>query len=284
MAQVTGSRSGKWMAGTRGNQKLPQETLCVDPGPDQSASGRQGGDFRLALIDARTLVRVAMSYFLQTWAAKDEVDNFLILPFSSHEEFLDQFPNPALHVDVIALNIGAASMGNEQVRGKIRELREGLSELPLVIMSDRIEPWSGLEALRQGIKGYIPTTLNPAVAIRALRLVQAGGTFVPSDMILPEEPRNEIPSKRPHAVPLSNLTARQQEVLDLIRLGKPNKIIAAQLNISESTVKVYVRQIMKKLGAINRTHACYLLSRSAWDGETERRRNVQGTSEQVPSP
>jgi DNA-binding NarL/FixJ family response regulator len=97
---------------------------------------------------------------------------------------------------------------------------------------------------------------------------------MPSDLLLHEEEQNKTPLKRPGATALNGLTTRQHEVLGLIRLGKPNKLIAAELNISESTVKVYVRQIMKKFGAINRTHACYLLSRSAWDGETERRRDV----------
>lgn len=271
MAQITGGRSAKWMTDASDDQK-PEKIIPIGA-PDSTAPGCQGSELRVALIDARTLVRVAMTYFLQTWCSKDELEDFLILPFSSHSEFLDQCPAP-VQIDVVALNIGAASLDEERVLGEIRQLRDRLPALPVVILSDQIKPWSGLELLRQGIKGYIPTTLDPSVVIRALRLVQAGGTFIPSDMILQEEQQNEALSTRPNNVSLINLTGRQHEVLALIRLGRPNKIIAAELNISESTVKVYVRQIMKKLGAINRTHACYLLSGSAWDGETERRRNA----------
>jgi DNA-binding NarL/FixJ family response regulator len=268
------SRFAKPKVVAKDNQEQPQ-VLAFQRRRDDTERRREGDETRLALIDSRTLVRVAMSYFLQSWATtKDGADNFLILPFSSHSEFLDQCPDPARHVDVVALNIGAASVGEERVQEDIRRLRDHLSDLPLVLMSDQVEPWSGLEALRQGIKGYIPTTLNPSVAIQAMRLVHAGGTFMPSDLLLHEEEQNKTPLKRPDATALNGLTTRQHEVLGLIRLGKPNKLIAAELNISESTVKVYVRQIMKKFGAINRTHACYLLSRSAWDGETERRRDV----------
>jgi DNA-binding NarL/FixJ family response regulator len=51
------------------------------------------------------------------------------------------------------------------------------------------------------------------------------------------------------------LTPRQLEVLDRLREGKPNKLIARDLNMTEATVKVHVRQIMRKLGAANRTQA-----------------------------
>ncbi len=51
------------------------------------------------------------------------------------------------------------------------------------------------------------------------------------------------------------MTGRQREVLDLLKNGEPNKVIARRLSMSEATVKVHVRQIMRKLGASNRTQA-----------------------------
>lgn len=57
------------------------------------------------------------------------------------------------------------------------------------------------------------------------------------------------------AVPRVALTARQQEVLGLIGVGHPNKVIAEALGISEQTVKIHVNQIFKELGVFNRTQA-----------------------------
>ena len=54
------------------------------------------------------------------------------------------------------------------------------------------------------------------------------------------------------------LTGRQLQVVEAIRQGKPNKVIAYELNMCESTVKVHVRAIMKKLKARNRTEVAYL--------------------------
>jgi DNA-binding NarL/FixJ family response regulator len=58
-------------------------------------------------------------------------------------------------------------------------------------------------------------------------------------------------------------THRQLQVVEAIKKGKPNKIIAYELNMCESTVKVHVRTIMKKLHARNRTQVAYLYSASA---------------------
>jgi DNA-binding NarL/FixJ family response regulator len=55
--------------------------------------------------------------------------------------------------------------------------------------------------------------------------------------------------------PKSGLTARQWEVLERLRQGESNKLIGRQLKLRESTVKVHIRQIMRKLGASNRTQA-----------------------------
>jgi DNA-binding NarL/FixJ family response regulator len=56
------------------------------------------------------------------------------------------------------------------------------------------------------------------------------------------------------------LTARQTSVANALRQGKANKIIAYELNMCESTVKVHIRSIMKKLHATNRTEVAYKLN------------------------
>jgi DNA-binding NarL/FixJ family response regulator len=228
----------------------------------KKSSEAVGGEVRVALIDSRALVRDAMSHFLQTSG------NFVVLPFPHQSEFFDQCPDPARHVDVVALNIGAVSLSDERVQADLCQLRDRLSELPLVLIGDDVEPSLALEVLRHGVKGYIPTTLSPSVTIEVLRLVCAGGTFVPPDLLPDiEEQQHRVALDDSEGIVAADLTARQHEVFELIRKGKPNKIIAAELHISASTVKVYVHQIMKKLGAINRTHACYLFQ-PARDDET----------------
>src|SRR5690606_38324456 len=64
------------------------------------------------------------------------------------------------------------------------------------------------------------------------------------------------------------LTRRQHDVLQRLRLGKSNKLIARDLDMQESTVKVHVRQIMRKLGAANRTQAALLAMATRATGPT----------------
>jgi DNA-binding NarL/FixJ family response regulator len=83
-----------------------------------------------------------------------------------------------------------------------------------------------------------------------LRFVGAGGTYVPAQCILEAKQAPAAPSEQ---APVSVFTNRELAVIQAIRKGKPNKVIAYELNMCESTVKVHVRHIMKKLHAKNRT-------------------------------
>jgi DNA-binding NarL/FixJ family response regulator len=100
-------------------------------------------------------------------------------------------------------------------------------------------------------KGYIPMTMGFEIAIAAVRFVLAGGAYVPAECLL-----SGIPSASPSpqaSAASGAVTAREMAVVRAIQQGKPNKIIAYELNLCESTVKVHIRRIMKKLRAKNRT-------------------------------
>jgi len=61
-------------------------------------------------------------------------------------------------------------------------------------------------------------------------------------------------------------TPRQAAVVEALRQGKPNKIIAYELDMRESTVKVHIRHIMKKLNATNRTQVAFMLTKMKSQG------------------
>jgi DNA-binding NarL/FixJ family response regulator len=68
---------------------------------------------------------------------------------------------------------------------------------------------------------------------------------------------------------MRGLTPSEQRVLELLREGKPNKVIARELDIEETTVKVHVRRIMKKLNAANRTQAALVAQQMAGASASE---------------
>lgn len=87
------------------------------------------------------------------------------------------------------------------------------------------------------------------MVIAALKFVRSGGIFVP-EVLFSEAEQSRSPQQR--AATSSLLTRREAAVLHLLRLGKSNKVIALELGLSESTVKVYVRNIMLKMGVAHR--------------------------------
>ena len=122
--------------------------------------------------------------------------------------------------------------------------------LPTIVLSSKYNFEVMRAVIGYGAKGYIPMTMGFEIAVEAVRFVLAGGTYVPAEYILSAIPSAVTPS-RPSAS--GAITSRELAVVRAIHQGKPNKIIAYELNMCESTVKVHVRHIMKKLRAKNRT-------------------------------
>ncbi len=99
--------------------------------------------------------------------------------------------------------------------------------------------------MRLRFRGYVSATLDPRLAVAGLRLVLAGGTFVP-DCVL--DVCSDAPCA-PHAsgdIETLALTGRELDVLHRLKRGRQNKVIAYELGIGQSTVKVHVRSIMRK--------------------------------------
>jgi DNA-binding NarL/FixJ family response regulator len=142
---------------------------------------------------------------------------------------------------------------------EIAEIRHALGSAPLIMLSD-LEDSHQLNtirgALRAGANGFISTrSTGLAMTLSAIRFVQAGGTFAPLEMLLSDA--NAPPAVQPAAPSPYRLTARQKAVLAQLQQGKANKIIAHELGMSESTAKVHIRNIMRKMGATNRTQAAF---------------------------
>jgi DNA-binding NarL/FixJ family response regulator len=144
--------------------------------------------------------------------------------------------------------------------------------VPFIIMSDREEPSEVILASRLGARGYLPVSLPLRQAISAIRLVGEGGIYVPpcvlfasrTDSMPAPAPIQEGKENSIHEEAKENpinFSPRQLQVLRLLQEGKQNKIIAYELGMCESTVKVHIRHLMKKLKARNRTQLA-LLARS----------------------
>jgi DNA-binding NarL/FixJ family response regulator len=119
-----------------------------------------------------------------------------------------------------------------------------------------------VEAMAQGVRGVVTTSMELSELGAAIQCVAAGGTFVPASILVrvarDRQNRSNCGPSEGNEELFKSLTPREREVLALLREGKPNKVIAHELDISESTIKVFVGRILRKLRVFNRTELALL--------------------------
>ena len=108
------------------------------------------------------------------------------------------------------------------------------------------------------VRGVLPMNIKLDVWLSIIHLMVRGGEYFPARVFdasgFPRAGENPTVPKRP----IANLTPREKQILDLVSRGYQNKAIAAELELSESTVKVHIHNIISKLGSQNRTEAATL--------------------------
>jgi DNA-binding NarL/FixJ family response regulator len=152
------------------------------------------------------------------------------------------------------------------IRKQVEELREAHPGVPMMVLLQLTDRKLMRELVKVGVSGVILGSVPEQVTVAAIRLVMAGGSFAPAEFLLdvdePTEPAKAPPAVTPPAdlpAQATRFTLRERDILDRLRRGMQNKIIAHELGISESTVKVHLRNIMKKMHARNRTQVVFLL-------------------------
>lgn len=136
--------------------------------------------------------------------------------------------------------------------------------LPIIMLSAEHDSGTVSQALEWGASGFMPKNSLNQVLISAIRLVLAGGVYIPPEALLKSSPK-PLPAaaaKPRAALQLESLglTNRQLDVLRLLLKGLPNKRISRQIDLAEATVKIHIRGILRTLGVTNRTEALVKLT------------------------
>lgn len=174
----------------------------------------------------------------------------------------------AAHADTLDLALVDIAMPGTQGHRHVAQLRQSAPALPVIVLSGSEDVELMRALIDLGVLGFIPKAYSPDVMLSAIRLVLAGGVYIPPLLLASAQAGGWQPATPASAPPpaaggppasldglRSLLTERQIDVMRLLSQGKPNKLIARELGISEGTVKIHLAAIFRALNVRNRVEA-----------------------------
>ena len=163
-----------------------------------------------------------------------------------------------LKPDVVLLDLRMPDLGGLSV---LRHIVEQGLEIPVVMLTTSADEGDLSESLRNGARGYLLKDMEPDELVLALQEIVSGKivvapalTSVLADLVRHGERRE----RKDDLAPFSSLTPREHEILCHLSEGQSNKVIARHLDISDGTVKLHVKAILRKLGVHSRVEAAVM--------------------------
>jgi two-component system, NarL family, nitrate/nitrite response regulator NarL len=148
--------------------------------------------------------------------------------------------------DLILLDYHMPGMSPEALAQLVGEF----TATPLAVISGTAANADIRAAVHAGVRGFIPKTSSPEHFAHALQILLAGGSSVPAEIFRDKPVANDFIEPW-----LAQMSAREQEVLKGVALGRSNKEIARELTLAEVTVKLHLRNIFRKMGVKSRAEA-----------------------------
>lgn len=203
---------------------------------------------RIVIIDDHTLFREG----LQSLLSRHGIE--VVASISDGREGIRQVRE--LKPDIVLLDVRMPGMSGLEVLKQLQQIRR---ESPVVMLTTSGDERDLVEALRSGAKGYLLKDMEPDDVVAALREIVGGETVVAPNLaqVLAKVDKGEYPLEAEPS-PLDNLTPRENQILSLLAEGQSNKVIARNLGISDGTVKLHVKSILRKLDIHSRVEAAVI--------------------------
>lgn len=198
---------------------------------------------KILIADDHPLFRDALHQVVE-----EAFDKAVIVEASSLDEAMDEAK--ADDFDLLLLDINMPGMNG--FNGLIT-LRNSVPATPIVVVSADESRQTVQQALTLGASGFIPKSMAKAGMVQGVREVMAGKVFTSLDLSEDSDGLSAVDEQFQQGY--AALTAQQRRVLELLSMGKSNKVIAYELDIAESTVKAHVSAILRKLRVNSRTQA-----------------------------
>jgi DNA-binding NarL/FixJ family response regulator len=199
------------------------------------SSMRDTRAIRILTVDDHVLLREGIGAVLE-----GQADMVLVGQAGNGREAVDMFRQ--LRPDVTLMDLRMPDVNGIEA---ITAIRREFPNARIIVLTTYAGDAQASAALRAGASGYLLKSLVSKELLETIRAVHAGKRRVPG----------EIASEIAEHVADDALSGREIEVLRRVAAGKSNKLIAAELSISEGTVKTHMKSILPKLDATDRTHA-----------------------------
>ncbi|MEX1204977.1 MAG: response regulator transcription factor [Dongiaceae bacterium] len=228
------------------------EQTGVDPERAARRSRRAKRTLRVASLSDRALCRQCLRLLF-----KELADDIEVVEVAGARE-IAALRRKGRRIDAVLFS--AVCSGSLEL-STLRDLCETLSPVPVIMHTDSDDAALVAGMLDHGVKGVIPTTSGGDIAVAALRLVAAGGIFIPPTVSKGKGARSPaVESRRMlRRGRLERLTRREAKVVELVATGMSNKAIARDLGLAEATVKVHVSKVLRKVEVKNRTELALLV-------------------------
>jgi DNA-binding NarL/FixJ family response regulator len=205
---------------------------------------------KLLVVDDHPLMREAV----QGVVARLESGATVLAAADSERGFAIAAAEPDLDLVLLDLNIpGLAGIP------ALKAWRRRYPDVPVVVLSSAEDRPTVLAAIAAGAAGFIPKSSPNEVLLGALRLVLAGGKYLPPEVLAPVSGSGakaaRLAAERARSLETLGLTDRQAQVLKLLAAGKSNKLICRELGLAERTVKAHISAVFRALGVTTRTQA-----------------------------
>lgn len=206
----------------------------------------------ILVVDDHPLYRSGVVFTLQnTGLAVDVVE------CATLESALQRLDD-GLRADLVILDL---QMPGYSGLDSVRAMRNRRPDIPVLVLSGNEDPAVVRECIELGAFGFVPKSAPSDQFHAALKLVLSGGVYLPPTSLSVGTPATRAQEDAWSRLG-THLTGRQRQVLLGIVQGKPNKVIARELGLSDTTVKSHVAHILAALAVSNRTEAVYALARA----------------------
>lgn len=205
---------------------------------------------RVLLVDDHTLFRKGLAELLEQ---RGEITVAGIAGNGVEAKQLLQSSEP----DVVITDLNMPPHGGLAL---LREIRADGWRGPVLVLTVSDDEDDLASAMSAGAQGYLLKDMEPAELVNALRDIQSGRTVVAPELagVLARVVQGESVEPERQETPFSDLTPRELEILCLLAEGQSNKVIARNLGISDGTVKLHVKAVLRKLNVHSRVEAAVM--------------------------